>query len=312
MNTQSNARSEKIGFIGLGRMGRPMAINLIKKGFDLLVHDINTDAVATVCAAGAKAGSGIADIARQCGIIITMLPSSVEVEAVCLGTGGVFAHAQPGALLMDMSTIDPLATDRLNAAANARGLTLADAPVGRLAEHADRAESLFMIGASDADFARLKPLMEAMGNAIYHCGAVGTGGRTKLVNNYVAITLTQVNGEALALSQRFGLDLVKTIQVLLGTSANNGQLRMNFPSKVLAGDSTPGFTIDLAHKDMSLIVNAAHAAKVPMPVAAAVRESFSLARAGEHGALDFSCIADVMCENARIEKPRLPTGWQPA
>ncbi len=311
MTTQTNLPAEKIGFIGLGRMGRPMAINLIKKGFDLLVLDISADAVATVCAAGAQAGTSVADIARQCNIIITMLPSSVEVEAVCLGTDGVFAHAQPGALLMDMSTIDPLATDRLNVAAQARGLTMADAPVGRLAEHADRAESLFMIGASDADFARLKPLMEAMGNAIYHCGAVGTGGRTKLVNNYVAITLAQVNGEALALSQRFGLDLVKTMQVLLGTSANNGQLRMNFPSKVLAGDSTPGFTIDLAHKDMSLIVNSAHAAKVPMPVAAAVRESFSLARAGDHGGIDFSCIADVMCENAKIEKPRAPKGWRP-
>ena len=87
---------------------------------------------------------------------------------------------------------------------------------------------------------------------------------------------------------------------------------MNFPSKVLAGDSTPGFTIDLAHKDLSLIVNSAHAAKVPMPVAAAVRESFSLARAGGHGGIDFSCIADVLCENARIEKPRAPKGWKPA
>ena len=319
-----NTRAEKIGFIGLGRMGRPMAINMINKGFDLLVHDVNPGAVATVVTAGSNAGTStgtsagtaaaasIAGIAKQCSIIVTMLPSSVEVEAVCTGPDGLFAHAKKGALLMDMSTIDPLATDRLNTAAIAHGMTMADAPVGRLAEHADRAESLFMIGASDADFTRLKPLMEAMGNAIYHCGPTGTGGRTKLVNNFVAITLTQVNGEALALSQRFGLDLVKTMQVLLGTSASNGQLRMNFPSKVLAGDSTPGFTIDLAHKDLSLIVNSAHAAKVPMPVAAAVRESFSLARAGGHGGIDFSCIADVLCENARIEKPRAPKGWKPA
>lgn len=303
---------QTIGFIGLGRMGRPMATNLVKKGFKLVVLDINQEAVAALVAAGAKAGGTVAEIAKQSDIIVTMLPSSVEVEQVALGKEGVFANAPKGALFMDMSTIDPLATDRLSAAAQQHGLTMVDAPVGRLAEHADRAESLFMVGASDADYARVKPLLDAMGNAFYHCGPVGTGGRTKLVNNYVAITLTQVNGEALALSQRFGLDLVKTMQVLLGTSASNGQLRMNFPSKVLAGDTTPGFTIDLAHKDMSLIVNSAHAAKVPMPVAAAVRESFSQARAADFGALDFSGIADVMCTFAKIEKPRAPKGWRPA
>ncbi len=301
----------RIGFIGLGRMGRPMATNMVRKGFNLLVLDINKEAVETLVAAGARAGTSVAEIARQSDIIVTMLPSSVEVEQVAMGLDGIFANAPKGAVLMDMSTIDPLATDRLAAAAVRHGLTMVDAPVGRLAEHADRAESLFMVGASDADFARLKPLMDAMGNAIYHCGPVGSGGRTKLVNNYVAITLTQVNAEALALSQRFGLNLVKTMEVLLGTSASNGQLRMNLPNKVLAGDTTPGFTVDLAHKDLSLVVSSAHAAKVPMPVAAAVHESFSLARAAGHGAIDFSGIADVLCEVARIEKPRLPKGWKP-
>jgi 4-hydroxybutyrate dehydrogenase/sulfolactaldehyde 3-reductase len=213
---------------------------------------------------------------------------------------------------MDMSTIDPLATDRLSAEAGRHGLTVVDAPVGRLAEHADRGESLFMVGASEADFATVKPLLEAMGTAIYHCGPVGAGGRTKLVNNYIAVTLCQVNGEALALSQRFGLDITKTLQVLYGTSASNGQLRMNFPNKVLAGDTTPGFTIDLAHKDLSLVVAAAHAARVPMPVAAAVHESFSQARAAEFGKIDFSGIADVICEIAKIDKPRVPEGWKPA
>ena len=302
---------KKIGFIGLGRMGRPMATNLVKKGFALLVLDINRAAVDTLTGAGATAGASIADIARQCDIVVTMLPSAIEVEAVAFGPDGVFAHAAPGSLFMDMSTIDPLATDRLAQAASARGLSMVDAPVGRLAEHADRGESLFMVGASDADFTRVKPLFDAMGTATYHCGPVGSGGRTKLVNNYVAITLTQVNAEALALSQRFGLDLVKTIQVLLGTSASNGQLRMNFPAKVLAGDTTPGFTIDLAHKDLSLVVGAAHAAMVPMPVAAAVHESYSLARAAGKGAIEFSGITDVLCDMANIDKPRLPKGWKP-
>ena len=302
---------EKIGFIGLGRMGRPMASNLVKKGFDVAVLDIDPAALRALVAVGATDGRSVADIARRCTIVVTMLPTSVEVESVALGAEGLFANAARGSLLMDMSTIDPLATDRLAERARERGLSMVDAPVGRLAEHADRGESLFMVGAADADLARVRPLLDAMGTAVYHCGAVGTGGRTKLVNNYVAITLTQVNAEALALSQRFGLDLTATLNVLYGTSASNGQLRMNFPNKVLAGDTTPGFTIDLAHKDLSLVVNAAHAARVPMPVASAVFESYSTARARDHGRLDFSGMADVLCELANIDKPRTPAGWKP-
>ena len=302
--------ADKIGFIGLGRMGKSMAANLVKKGFALVVNDLNHTAVNDLVAMGAETAS-VADLARNCRIVVTMLPSSVEVEKLAYADDGIFAHAQPGTILMDMSTIDPLATDRLAQRAAAQGLHVVDAPVGRLAEHADRGESLFMVGASDADFAKVKPLLDAMGTTTHHCGPVGTGGRTKLVNNYVAVTLTQVNAEALALSQRFGLDLAKTLQVLLGTSATNGQLRMNFTNKVLVGDTKPGFTIDLAHKDMSLIVNAAHAAQVPMPVAAAVHESYSLARASQHGSMDFSCMADVLCELAQIAKPRVPKGWKP-
>ena len=302
--------AEKIGFIGLGRMGKSMAANLQKKGFALQVNDLNQSAVQELVALGAQAAP-VAEMARDCRIIITMLPSSVEVEQIALAADGIFAHAQPGTILMDMSTIDPLATDKLARLAAARGLSMVDAPVGRLAEHADRGESLFMVGASDADFARVQPLLNAMGTTTHHCGPVGTGGRTKLVNNYVAVSLTQVNAEALALSQRFGLDISKTLQVLLGTSATNGQLRMNFANKVLVGDTSPGFTIDLAHKDMSLVVGAAHAAKVPMPVAAAVHESYSLARASQHGSIDFSGMADVLCELAQIDKPRVPKGWTP-
>ena len=302
---------QKIGFIGLGRMGKGMASNLQKKGFQLVVLDVNPAPVAELLALGASAADSVAQLAQQCSIVITMLPTALEVEQVVAGPDGVLAHAAPGTVVMDMSTIDPLATDGLQAAALAKGLTLVDAPVGRLAEHADRGESLFMVGASVADFERVKPLLDAMGTTVFHCGPVGAGGRTKLVNNYVAVTLTQVNAEALALSQRFGLDITKTLAVLLGTSANNGQLRMNFPNKVLAGDTTPGFTIDLAHKDMALVLGAAHAAHVPMPVAAAVFESYSLARANDYGRVDFSGIADAVCDMARIDRPRVPAGWKP-
>jgi 4-hydroxybutyrate dehydrogenase / sulfolactaldehyde 3-reductase len=295
---------QQIGFIGLGRMGSPMASNLCKKGFELLVYDVNPKALAAFEQPHSKAANSVADIARGCDIVITMLPGSAQVEAAVLGAEGLLAHGRAGQLILDMSTIDPNTTDLLAERASKKGLSVVDAPVGRLASHADRGESLFMVGASGTDFERVLPLLQAMGTTIHHCGKVGTGMRTKLVNNYLAIVSCQLNAEALALSQRFGLDLEKTLEVINGTSAFNGQLRMNWSTKVLRGDISAGFTIDLAHKDLSLIMDAANQAKVPLPVAAATREMFSVARAGRYAQSDFSAMIDVLCDLAGIEKPR--------
>jgi 4-hydroxybutyrate dehydrogenase/sulfolactaldehyde 3-reductase len=296
---------EMIGFVGLGRMGRPMASNLQRKGFRLVVHDINKDAVAELEALQARAARDVAQVASEGDVIVTMLPNSAVVSAVVAGHDGILDHAKPGSLIMDMSTVSPETTDALAEKAAAKGIGFVDAPVGRLASHADRGESLFMVGGSPEDFARVRPLLEAMGTTIHHCGPAGSGTRTKLVNNFLAVSLCQMNAEALALSQRFGLDLEKTLEVLHGTTATNGQLKINWPSKVLKGDTTPGFTIDLAHKDLSLIVDSANAARVPMPMAAAAREAFSTARAAGFGGLDFSSMVDVLCTIAGIEKPRL-------
>ena len=294
-----------IGFIGLGRMGKSMAANLQKKGFSLIVYDIVTAPVGELVKLGAKAAGSVAEVAKQCDMVLTMLPSGIEVEQTLLGADGAIAHAKRSTLFMDMTTIDPLTTDKLAACAAEAGMSMVDAPVGRLASHADRGECLFMVGGSDGDFTRVRPLLEAMGNTIHHCGAVGTGMRTKLVNNYLAIVSCQMNAEALALAQRFGLSLEKTLEVIHGTTATNGQLKIAWPAKVLKGDIEPGFTIDLAHKDLSLIVTAANNAKVPMPVGAAAREAFNAARAGSYARKDFSAMVDVLCDAAGIEKPRL-------
>lgn len=293
------------GFVGLGRMGLPMASNLCRKGFRLIAHDINRDAVNALEKLQARAAGSVAEVAEASGIIVTMLPNSAIVDNVVTGSGGILDHARPGSLIMDMSTIDPQTTDLLARKAVEKGLTFVDAPVGRLAAHADRGESLFMVGASDDDFVRVRPLLEAMGTTVHHCGPVGTGTRTKLVNNYLAVSSCQMNAEALALSQRFGLDLERTLDVIYGTTALNGQLKIGWPVKVLQGDTSPGFTIDLAHKDLSLIVEAANAARVPMPMAAAAREAFSAARAAGFGSQDFSAMVDALCQSAGIVRPRL-------
>jgi 4-hydroxybutyrate dehydrogenase/sulfolactaldehyde 3-reductase len=296
---------DRVGFIGLGRMGKPMASNLVRKGFRVTVNDINPEAVADLELLQAASAATVAEVAQKSDIIVSMLPNSAIVSEVVGGTDGVIAAAQRGSVILEMSTVDPHTTDQLAREAMAKGLGFVDAPVGRLASHAERGDSLFMVGGSAADFARVKPLLEAMGSAIYHCGDVGSGTRTKLVNNYLAVVSCQLNAEALALSQRFELDLERTLEVLYGTTAVNGQLKIAWPVKVLKGDIEPGFTIDLAHKDLTLIMDAANAAKVPMPIAAAAREAFSVARARGFGAKDFSAMVDVLCDLAKIEKPRL-------
>jgi 4-hydroxybutyrate dehydrogenase / sulfolactaldehyde 3-reductase len=296
---------DRIGFIGLGNMGRPMAANLCRKGFAPIVYDIDASRIAAVVALGAGPGAHAAEVARGSDVVFTMLPNSASVEQVLGGEDGVFQQLPAGSVVVDMSTVDPLVTDRLAAIASDRGIGFVDAPVGRLASHAERGECLFMVGAADDTFARVKPLLDAMGTTIHHCGPVGAGMRTKLVNNYLAIVSCAFNAEAIALSQRFGLSLEKTLDVIHGTTATNGQLKIAWPGKVLKGDTEPGFTIDLAHKDLTLIVDAANAVSVPVPIAAAARESFSAARSQGQGAKDFSAMADVLCDTARVARPRL-------
>lgn len=302
---EDKGKPARIAFIGLGRMGRGMALNLCRKGFALTVHDVNPQPVRELVAAGARAAEGIADAVRDADIVITMLPNSAVVLDVVGGAGGVLAHARARTIVMDMSTVAPEVTDTLAQAAADKDMSFVDAPVGRLASHADRGESLFMVGGSERDFGRVKPLLEAMGTTIFHCGEAGTGTRTKLVNNFLAIVSCHMNAEALTLAQKFGLSLERTLDVIHGTTATNGQLKIAWPTKVFKGDIEPGFTIDLAHKDLTLIVEAANAVRTPVPAAAAAREAYSTARARGFGGKDFSAMADVWCELAGAPKARL-------
>lgn len=299
--------TETVGFIGLGAMGGPMAANMQRKGFAMVVYDVSPRAVAALTALGARAAGSVAEVAREADVVITMLPDGPDVEAVLLGPDGVLAHGAADMLVVDMSTIDPAVTDRVAAALGEQGLAFVDAPVGRLVSHAQRGESLFMVGASDNDFGRVKPCLEAMGTTIHHCGAPGSGIRTKLINNFVAIACCQIDAEAIALATRFGLDIAKTLDVINGTTATNGHLKeAAWPSKVLAGDTEPGFRIRLAHKDISLAVEAGRQAGVPMFAGATVREALGQAgRTGDFAERDFSALLDVVCAQSGIKPPRL-------
>ncbi len=299
--------TEKTGFIGLGAMGKGMALNLARKQFSLLINDVRPDAYDGFEEFGSEIADSVATVARNSDTILTVLPGPREVEHVILGEDGVLANARPGSLILDLSTVLPETTDKLAAACKARGVAFVDAPIGRLAQHAWAGTSMFMVGAEDEDMERVRPQLEAMGDTIIHCGKPGSGTRTKLCNNFLAIGLCMMNAEFVALSQAFGLDLQTTLDVIHSTTATNGQLKINYESKVFAGDTEPGFQIDLAHKDLSLIVESAAQLKVPMPIAAIIRESVSAARADDYGKKDFSALADYWCERAHVEKARLPS-----
>lgn len=298
---------EKIGFIGLGAMGRPMASNMARKGFSLVVYDLNKAAVDQLVALGAKAAGSVAEVAAAVDMVITMLPNSPDVEAVVLGPGGIVENAKEGTLVMDMSTIDPAVTDKLSKACLEAGLAFVDAPVGRTVPFAVEGKSLFMVGASSNDLGRVRPMLDAMGDTVVHCGAPGAGIRMKLVNNFVAISLCQLNAEALTLAQSFGLDTKMTWDVLNGTTATNGQLKVNWPAHVLAGNIEPGFRIDLALKDLTLAVDAAKKNGVPMLAGVATREAFLMAsKAAGLGDKDFSATLVATCKFAGLPVPRLP------
>ena len=296
----------KIAFIGLGAMGQPMAANILRKGTVLTVHDIDQERMAPLHNLGAVFADSVTEAAAGAEIVVTMLPATAEVEEVVLRAGGVLDTLASGSVLMDMSTIAPLGTDKVAAACAAKGVAFIDAPVGRLASHAIAGESLFMIGCDDeAAFEKVKPLVEAMGTTIHRCGGVGAGIRTKVVNNFLILSLTQVNAEALTLAAKLGLDIGVLKEVNAGTTGTNGQLHVNFATKVLKGDIEPGFKIDLAHKDMGLALEAADAIRLGLPVGAAVHAVYGAARAGDYADKDFSALLDYACELAGIDKVRL-------
>ncbi len=295
----------KVGFIGLGAMGLPMASNLQRKGFDLKVFDLDGSKMDQLETLGARKAASIAEAVEGAEVVVTMLPATPHVEAVVLGPEGVLANINPGAVLMDMSTIDANGTDRIARACAARGVAFTDCPVGRLVLHAERGESLFMVGAEDAVFERIEPLLNAMGTAIHRCGPPGMGSRMKLVNNFLLLTVAEVCAEAIALGTKLGLDIGTMRNVTGATTAQNGQFHTLMVNKVLKGDIEPGFTIDLAFKDMTLAMTAAAEQRIGLPVGSAAHAVYGGARATPYAAKDYSALLSLACERAGVATPSL-------
>ena len=297
---------EKVAFIGLGAMGGPMALNIIKKGTNLSVFDIEAEKMEPHIKLGGIAGESIKDTIKDAEIIVTMLPSTENVKSVMTTEDGILNFVKPNTIVLDMSTIAPTGTDEVYELCKEKNIKFIDAPVGRLVSHAISGDSLFMVGCDDENaFKKVEPLLNAMGTTIIRCGKVGAGIRAKVVNNFQILSIAQITAEALTLAQKIGLDLDTFKEVNAGTTANNGQFHINFLSKVLQNDIEPGFTIDLAHKDMGLAIETANSFRVGLPVGSSVQAVYAQARSGKFAKKDFSALLDYACEIAEVDPPRV-------
>jgi 4-hydroxybutyrate dehydrogenase/sulfolactaldehyde 3-reductase len=287
-------------------MGGPMAQNIIRKGTKVSVFDIENEKMDPAVKIGGTPGSNIKNTIEDAEIIVTMLPSTENVKSVICDDNGILSFAKPDTIILDMSTIAPTGTDEVYKLCQEKNIKFIDAPVGRLVSHAISGDSLFMVGCDDEiAFKKVEPLLNAMGTTIIRCGKVGSGIRAKVVNNFQILSIAQITAEALTLAQKIGLDLDVFKEVNAGTTANNGQFHINFLSKVLQNDIEPGFTIDLAHKDMGLAIETANSFRVGLPVGSSVQAVYSQARSGKYAKKDFSALLDYACELAEIEPPRM-------
>jgi 3-hydroxyisobutyrate dehydrogenase len=285
-----------IGFIGTGTMGRPMLTNLVNKGFAVVAYDVVPEAVAGAVAAGATAATSPADVARRSELIITMLPSSAQVETVYLGAGGVKEGAAAGRLCVDMSTIDPGVSRRVAAALGAGRVRFLDAPVSGGVPRATDGTLAIMVGGDARDLEEARPALAAMGANIIHVGAVGSGEVAKLCNNLIAGVSAVAVSEAFRIAEGFGVDAKVLTDVISKSSGNTWVMEHMHPVPGLVArsassqDYAPGFMTDLMAKDLGLAVNAARELRVPVVVAPAAQQVLRLASSHGLGRKDFTAI----------------------
>ncbi len=255
--------TERVGFIGLGIMGRGMAANLLKAGFELMVWNRTASRADELAAAGAAVAASPADLAAHCTVIFSCVSDTPDVSEVLLGEEGAIHGARPGSLIVDMSTISPQGARDIAAALAARGLHFLDAPVSGGSEGAAKGTLSIMVGGPADQVERAMPYFQAMGKTITHVGDVGDGQTVKLVNQILVVGTMLAVSEALVFAQASGVDLAKTLAAVSGGAAGSWMLSNRGP-QCIARDWRPGFTIDLQQKDLRLVLQAADQVGAPM------------------------------------------------
>lgn len=280
----------KIGFIGLGIMGKPMSKNLMKAGHELMVFDLNQDAVAEVAAAGATAAESSKAVAEQCSLIITMLPNSPHVEAVVCGKDGVLEGAKPGTDIIDMSSIAPLASKAIAEKCAAAGVNMMDAPVSGGEPKAIDGTLSIMCGGPKALFDKYEDILLVMGASAVHCGDVnGAGNTVKLANQIIVAVNIAACAEAYSLSTMAGVNPEKVFAAIRGGLAGSTVMDAKVPM-MMEGNFKPGFKIDLHIKDLNNALDTGHGLGTPMMLTAQVQEMLQWLHNNDCGQCDHSAI----------------------
>lgn len=279
----------KIGFIGMGIMGKPMAKNLVKAGYEVLVSSRSRAGVEEVVHAGAVASSN-SEIAKQCEVVITMLPNSPQVKEVMLGEDGVAAYMKAGQTFIDCSSISPIASREIGAELEKRGVEMLDAPVSGGEPKAIDGTLSFMVGGKQEVFDKYEPVLRAMGSSAVLCGAVGAGNTTKLANQIIVACNIQALAEALTLAQKAGVNPQTVFEAIRGGLAGSTVMNAKAPM-MIAGNDAPGFKIDLHIKDLNNALDCAHSVGAPVPMTASVQEILQWMHNHEGGQKDHSAIA---------------------
>ncbi|WP_308201476.1 2-hydroxy-3-oxopropionate reductase [Sphaerisporangium perillae] len=294
MKTLRNRQEEHIDMttiavIGLGVMGGPMAANLIKAGYDVVGYNRSPEKVNALVSQGGRGAASVATAVKDAQVVLTMLPDSPDVEEVVAGKEGVFAHAVPGTLWIDSSTIEPKVAVRLAQAAAERGIRAVDAPVSGGEAGAREGSLSIMVGGDAKDVMDVRPVLEAVGSTIVHVGPSGSGQTVKAANQLIVAGTIQLVAEALVFLEAYGVETEAAVKVLAGGLAGNRILDRKAGS-MIAREFTPGFRVDLHHKDMGIVTSAAREVGVAIPLGAAVAQFMGALRARGHGSLDHSAL----------------------
>ena len=296
----------KIGFIGTGNIGAPIAGQLLKAGHQLLVHDIRRAAAEPLLTAGAEWCDTSAALAAQCEIVATCLPGPKEMEQICLGPSGIGAHLKPGALYIDHTTNAPSLVRRAHALLAEKGVAMLDAPVSGGMEGAQTRDLLVMAGGDDAAFVRARALLDTIAKRVIHTGAIGTGSIAKIMHNCASFTLDMLMAECWTTGVKAGIDAATIVRVF--NEAALGQqmsLKVRLPATYLRGDFSPRFSLALARKDLGLAMDLARETKTPMRLAALCEQELTEAMARGWAAHDASIALTLQEERAGAEV-RLP------
>lgn len=279
----------RVGFIGLGIMGKPMAKNLLKAGYELVVTDLNREAVEELAACGAQTAASGAEVAGACEVVITMVPNSPHVRAAVLGENGVADGAKPGTVLIDMSSIDPTESKAIGAELAAKGIEMLDAPVSGGEPKAIDGTISVMVGGKRELFDRYYDLMKAMAGSVVYVGELGSGNVAKLANQIVVAVNIAAVSEALTFAKKAGTDPELVYQAIRGGLAGSTVMDAKAPM-MLAGNYKPGFRIELHIKDLTNALNAAHAISAPVPLSGQLMEIMQCLKADGYEKEDHSSI----------------------